>query len=161
MKKCTYCGKEYSDDKLVCEVDAQPLSDLPVIGDTPEAVTAGKIAYTDAEVLEIAYSLEFLILIFMLFVLFCFVAVLFPVFIPFAKILIPIIFFVSVYRIAQALRCVAVLWAILALLPLINLLVIINFIGKAKTALRQRGIGVGYLGARKEDLEKLDTNSTD
>jgi hypothetical protein len=27
MKKCTYCGKEYPDDKLICEVDARPLFD--------------------------------------------------------------------------------------------------------------------------------------
>ena len=25
MKKCTYCGKEYSDEATVCELDANPL----------------------------------------------------------------------------------------------------------------------------------------
>ena len=28
MKKCTYCGKEYSDEKLVCEIDGSPLVDF-------------------------------------------------------------------------------------------------------------------------------------
>jgi|SRR5208283_3161718 len=27
MKKCTHCGKEYPDDKLICEDDAWPLVD--------------------------------------------------------------------------------------------------------------------------------------
>jgi hypothetical protein len=30
MKKCTQCGKEYPDDKLVCDVDAWPLVDSTV-----------------------------------------------------------------------------------------------------------------------------------
>jgi hypothetical protein len=62
---------------------------------------------------------------------------------------------VPVYRIARALRSLAVIWAILALIPFIKLLVIINFISKAKKTLRQRGIRVGYLFAKKEDLNKL------
>jgi len=28
MKKCTYCGKEYPDDKQVCEIDVSPLVDF-------------------------------------------------------------------------------------------------------------------------------------
>jgi hypothetical protein len=80
MRKCTHCGKEYPDDKLVCDVDAQPLSDPAVVGDNPEAVTAGKKAYTDAEIREIANSLEFLNLIFMLYIVLCGVAVRFPIF---------------------------------------------------------------------------------
>jgi len=27
MKKCTYCGKEYTDDKMVCDLDGQPVID--------------------------------------------------------------------------------------------------------------------------------------
>jgi hypothetical protein len=29
MKKCTYCGKEYSDEVKVCAVDQEPLKEIP------------------------------------------------------------------------------------------------------------------------------------
>ncbi len=56
MKKCTYCGKEYSDDASVCAIDGEPLRDVvpvpptspppPVLGESPTTNRFGGLAAT-------------------------------------------------------------------------------------------------------------------
>jgi hypothetical protein len=36
MKKCTYCGKEYSDEATVCAIDGQPVTGESATADAPK-----------------------------------------------------------------------------------------------------------------------------
>jgi hypothetical protein len=38
MKKCTYCGKEYANDKTACDIDGQPLLSTEPSGMAPPPV---------------------------------------------------------------------------------------------------------------------------
>lgn len=104
-----------------------------------------KIEYTDAEILEIAKgqkAIQWLIVVNLL-----------TIWIPFASIVTGIIGAIFIYRLGKAERSsLAVLYTILAFVPLIGLIGLLIVNSKATVVLRQRGIRVGLMGAKKEDL---------
>ncbi len=62
---------------------------------------------------------------------------------------------VQVYRVAQSARLKAWLYALLMLVPLVNLLVFFHISAKASSILKENGIGVGLMGAKGKDLKRL------
>jgi hypothetical protein len=62
---------------------------------------------------------------------------------------------VYVYRTAKALGFMAILYALLMIIPCINLIVLLVVVSRATNALRQGGIKVGFFGASKETIEQL------
>jgi hypothetical protein len=107
-----------------------------------------KIEYTNAGVLEIAKKQKAVIWLILVNLL--------TIWIPFASIIIGIIGVVFIYRLGKAVQSsLAVLYAILAFIPLLGLIGLLILNSKATAALKQRGIRVGLMGARAEDLSKL------
>jgi hypothetical protein len=49
----------------------------------------------------------------------------------------------------------AILYALLMIIPCINLIVLLVVVSRATNALRQGGIKVGFFGASKETIEQL------
>jgi hypothetical protein len=61
-----------------------------------------------------------------------------------------------IFKLIKSLKMTAVwVWTLFAYIPLIGLFVLLHINGKATQQLTARGIRVGLMGARKEDLEKL------
>lgn len=59
MKECTYCGKEYPDEAMVCQIDAQPLrSKIPK--KTP-APTSERRTIVDSEHLKLLAIFHFIV----------------------------------------------------------------------------------------------------
>ena len=107
-----------------------------------------KIVYTDADILEIAKKQQI--------VLWAFFFCLFIFTIPNTKGVVVIIFAIFIYQLAKALRASnAWLYPILAIIPFIGFITLAVINSKATAALRERGIRVGIMGARKADLSKL------
>ena len=81
--------------------------------------------------------------------------------IPYLGILLLIMSIVSlvfIYKLAVALKESAPwLYVILGLIPCISLIALLVISGRATSALRTRGVHVGLMGARKDDLDKLTT----
>jgi hypothetical protein len=78
-------------------------------------------------------------------------------FIPFATILTGLIGVFFIYKLASALRSsCAWLYIILSFIPLIGLLALLHFVGKATKVLKANGIRVGLMGARKGDFDSIE-----
>lgn len=73
---------------------------------------------------------------------------------------ISIISLVFIYRLAAALKEPNPwLYAIFGLIPYVNVVSLLVINSRATTALKVCGVHVGLLGARKDDLAKLTTNT--
>ena len=62
-------------------------------------------------------------------------------------------------QLALALKKSPWLYAILAMIPCISTIAILILNGRATSALKAQGIRVGLMGARKEDLDKINANT--
>lgn len=74
-------------------------------------------------------------------------------FIPFATLVTGVIGIYFIYKLAAALRSsCAWLYIILSFIPLIGLLALLHFVGKATQVLKANGIRVGIMGAKMDDF---------
>lgn len=81
---------------------------------------------------------------------------LFAHFIPPALILSGILVSLATYKFAKAEKCRRpLLWALWSVLPLLGYVSIFLLYSKANQILRDQGLEVGILGAKKSDLESL------
>ena len=69
--------------------------------------------------------------------------------------IIAIIWTVLIYRLAIALKGSPFSCVIAGLIPGVNLVVLLSLSSEANFALRARGVRVGLMGARKDDLDKI------
>lgn len=77
-------------------------------------------------------------------------------FLPPALIVTGILVGVSMYKLAKAEKCRRpLLWALWALLPLLGYISIYLLYSRGNQILRDQGLQVGVLGAKKSDLETL------
>lgn len=105
--------------------------------------------WTKAELLEVAKYQSYIQWL----VLANFVAM----FIPYATIVTGLIGVFFIYKLAAALRsAIAWLYIILAFLPLIGLLALLNLVLKATKVLKANGISVGIMGARMNDFDSIE-----
>lgn len=82
-------------------------------------------------------------------------------FIPYAPIVVGIICIVFVYRLAKALKLsLAWLWALSQILPFISIICLLVLNHKATSILKAKGIRVGLMGARSEQLTFLNSNTS-
>ncbi len=71
-----------------------------------------------------------------------------------------VISLIFVYQLALALKEPApLLYVALAMIPCISTIAILILNGRATSALKAQGIRVGLMGARKEDLDKINANT--
>jgi hypothetical protein len=76
--------------------------------------------------------------------------------IPFGLMLTAVVGVYFVYKLATALRAThAWVYVILLFIPLVGLITLVHFVGKATRVLRSNGIGVGLMGARMSDFNKI------
>ena len=112
--------------------------------------------YTDTEVLVIAKRQKAIIWLILLSI----PAYSASIVIPFIPIIFTIISLVFIYQLAAALKESAPwLYVILGLIPCVSLIALLVINARATSALKARGIGVGLMGARKDDLDRLTTNA--
>ena len=77
----------------------------------------------------------------------------------FLSVVVSLVGLVLVYRLASALRQQpAWLWALLALIPLISLIILLSLNGQATGVLRSKGVRVGLMGANGRDIDMLDAS---
>jgi hypothetical protein len=115
-----------------------------------------QITYSDAEVLCIAKHQKTIIWLILLSIP-AYVAV---VFIPFLPLIVGIISLFFIYQLAAALKASAPwLWVVLALIPCVGLIALLVINSSATSALKARGIRVGLMGARKDDLDKIASSA--
>ena len=71
-----------------------------------------------------------------------------------------VISLIFIYQLALALKEPAPwVYAILAMIPCISTIAILILNGRATSALKAQGIRVGLMGARREDLDKINANT--
>ena len=122
---------------------------------TPQTMATNQ-NYTDTEVLVIAKRQKAIIWLILLSI----PAYAASIVIPFIPIILAIISLVFIYQLAAALKESAPWrYVILGLIPCVNLIALLVINARATSALKARGIGVGLMGARKDDLDKLTTNA--
>jgi hypothetical protein len=62
MKKCIYCGKDYSDESSVCAIDGQPLRDvIPTLPAAPPQTVSEKQQIIDAEHIKLLSIFHFVV----------------------------------------------------------------------------------------------------
>lgn len=83
-----------------------------------------------------------------------------PEMVPVFVLALGVISLIFIYQLALALKEPAPwVYAILALIPCISLISMLILNGRATSALKAQGIRVGLMGARKEDLDKINANT--
>ena len=83
-----------------------------------------------------------------------------PHMVPVFVLALGVISLIFIYQLALALKEPAPwVYAILALIPCISLISMLILNGRATSALKAQGIRVGLMGARREDLDKINANT--
>ena len=83
-----------------------------------------------------------------------------PQIVPVFVLALGVISLIFIYQLALAIKEPAPwVYAILALIPCISLISMLILNGRATSALKAQGIRVGLMGARKEDLDKINANT--
>ncbi|MFA6173397.1 MAG: hypothetical protein WC334_00070 [Kiritimatiellales bacterium] len=78
------------------------------------------------------------------------------IFVPYATILTGIVGVYFIYKLASSLRSsCAWLYIILSFIPVIGVLALVHFVGKATKVLRENGISVGIMGAKMDDFKEI------
>lgn len=115
---------------------------------------ASNRTYTDSEVLDIARRQKAILWL----ILISIPAYAASLVIPFLPLIVGIVSLVFIYQLAAALKLSAPwLYVILGLIPCISLIALLVINSIAVSALKARGIRVGLMGARQDDLNKITT----
>lgn len=114
--------------------------------------------YTGPEVAEIGRFQRWILLLVLASICVNALSFVFPI-AKFLSIIVSIVGLILVYWLASTLKQrPAWLWALLAVIPLLNLIILLSLNSQATGVLRSKGVRVGLMGASGRDIDLLDAS---
>ena len=151
MQTCSYCGRASDDAAIKCSECGTELK-------PPSARLAkAPIIYSKTELLDIAKGQKAVIWL----VLLSMAAYPAAFVMPAAPLIVGIISLVFIYRLAASLKESAPWqYVVLGIIPCLGVIALLVINSRATSALKARGIRVGLMGARRDDLDKFSSSAT-
>ena len=151
MQTCTYCGRTSDDAAAKCSECGTELKPASV------RVTRPPVLYSKTELLDIATGQKAVIWLMLLSI----AAYAAAFVMPYIPLIVGIISLMFIYRLAVSLKEPAPWqYVVLGIIPCAGVIALLVINSRATSVLRARGIRVGLMGARRDDLDKVSSNST-
>jgi len=146
MQTCSYCGRESDDAAVRCSECGAELKPPSV------RVTKAAIIYSDTELLEIAKRQKAVIWLILLSI----PAYAAAIVMPSLPLIVGIISLMFIYHLASSLKEAAPWqYVVLGIIPCLGVIALLMINSRATSALKARGIRVGLMGARRDELNRL------